>query len=220
MSAPNDHNQTGLLPEERAAIEIDAALEAPRARWLEIQAGIERAPEKIEDETTAEKFTTLIAQLQALLKRIDRAHDDAKEPWLAAGRKVDAVSNVLYSTVDEKSRQMQARLTAYQVAKQAAIDAERKRLRDLEAADPEPAVVNLVQQDRARTRVRSVEGASAHLVEQVSVKILDVKKIPKRYLTRPKVLAAIMAELLPDIRKGDTIAGAERVGELQSRVKA
>jgi hypothetical protein len=52
------------------------------------------------------------------------------------------------------------------------------------------------------------------------MEIIDIRKIPGRYLNRPKVLAALRSEILPDIRKGDAVEGVKRLDGLKSHVKA
>ena len=218
----SDHNYAGLTPAERAKLEIDSSLERARARWDQIEKAAGNAPAEITSETEAENFTTVVAQLQALEKAIERAHDDVKEPYLTAGRVVDNVSKFLSDKVEQLRRTLQSRLTAYQVEKQRKIEEERKRIRDAEAEDPEPAWTNSTRQtlDKSRVKVRSVEGASAHLAQQTDLEIIDVREIPDRYLNRPKVLAALRSEILPDIRKGDDVPGVKRIDGFTSRVKA
>lgn len=215
---PNDHNMASMTIEERARYEIDAALEGATARWAQLETAIAAAAPVISTESAAESFTTVIAQLQALEKRINLAHDDAKGPYLEAGRIVDGRSNALFDKVRAAREMLQERLTAYQVDKQRRIEAERAAIRKAEEADPEPAMTPHVEVDRRRTRVRSVEGASAHLASVVTVEIVDPKLIPDRYLRRPKVLQALIAEITPDVRKGDVVEGTKRVDSLQSRV--
>jgi hypothetical protein len=196
--------------EEQAKLGIDEALIRPRSRWGELEASFTRAPASIPDDHVAQQVTTLVAQMGALLAAIERAHDEAKEPWLTAGRIVDGITKGLSEQVVEKKRDLEARLTAFQTAKKVRIEAERARQREQDEArgDPEPAMVDVRQQDKARVTIRSDQGASAHLRDDIDVEITDPKKIPKRYLMRPKVLAALAAELKPDLKKGDVIAGA------------
>lgn len=218
---PRSHNYESLPLDEQAKVSIDQALIASNTRWTEIEASSARAPAVIEDEFTAEKVTTLIAQLGALEARIERAHGEAKAPYLDAGRVIDGVKNKLLEKVQAKKRTVQAALTAYQTAKQDKIEAERaaQRAADEAKGDPEPAFVDTRAQDRKVVTIRSGEGASAHLAADIEVEIVDVKKIPKRYLMRPKVLAAICAELKPDMKKGDAVAGAKSKTVQSSRVR-
>lgn len=215
-----DHNLATLPLPERAKLELESALETARGRWATIEKAIANAPAVIETETQAENFTTVVAQIQALLKRIDAAHDDVKEPYLAAGRVVDSGTAVLRELVAKAKRQLEERITGYQAEKQRKIDAARALERQREADDPEPAFVPHRQTDRQRARVRSVEGASAHLTDTINVEILDVTQIPLRYLNRPKVIQALISEITPDARKGDEIEGIKVHRGLQSRVKA
>lgn len=216
---PSNHNMASLTPVEQAQYTIDSALEGPNERWKALQEGIARAPAEITSETIAEGFTTLIAQLQALISRIDLVHSDSKQPWLDAGRTVDGITNRLKSVVADAKRDLNDRLTAYQVAKQAKIDADRAAIRVKEAEDPEPGWSPRQDTSRRAARVVSVEGASSHLSVEKVVEIVDVKKVPIRYLRRPKVLAAIVAELRADAQKGDEIAGIKVTEQAQSRVK-
>ncbi len=220
MSHDREHNLQSLPLPERAALELESALETSRARWEEIRKGIERAPAEITTESEAEDFTTVVAQIQALLKRIDASHDDVKEPYLEAGRRVDSGTWVLRDKVQEAKRQLEERLSTYQVKKHEAIERQRAEERRREQEDPEPAFVPHREIDRRRTRIRSVEGASAHLVDVVHLEIVDVTKIPLRYLNRPKVRNALISEMLPDARKGDEIEGVKVHRGAQSRVKA
>lgn len=218
---PRNHNFANMPLEEQATIAISEALSKANTRWKELEVSASKAPAAIDDEHTAEKFTTLIAQMSALEGAIDLAHAGAKAPFLEAGRIVDGVKNRLIEQVRAKKAALQGTLTAYQVEKQRRVEAERAALRaqDEAAGEPEPSMVDSAAQDRRHVTIRSGEGASSHLVDEIDVEILDVKKIPKRYLDRPKVLAAIRAELKPDLKKGDKIAGAKGIPRKQSRVR-
>lgn len=218
---PRNHNQVALPLDEQARIAIDEALAPAAARWKELEASYGRAPAEITSETTAENVTTLIAQIGALLKRTDGYHEAAKAPWLEATRTIDGVANRLREPAREAKRELERRLTAYQAEKQRKVEEERRREREsFEAAgDPEPAWVDPRLLEKQHVAVRSLEGATAHLQSDIDVEIVDVKKIPKRYLERPRVLAALIAELKPDLKKGDKVAGAKAVPKKQSRVR-
>lgn len=203
----SNHNLVGLTPEEQARYSIDSALEGPKERWKALQEGAGRCPEKIETLAQAEAATTLVAQLQALLSRVDGAHQDVKEPWLEAGRVVDRARGALFSPVKSAMDDIAGRLTAFQLREQARIEAERLALAAKEEEDPEPGWAPPATKSRHAVRVRSVEGASAHLASTVDVEIVDIRLVPDRYLKRAKVLAALRAEILPDARKGDEIEG-------------
>lgn len=220
---PRTHN---LPPEplpldQQAQLAIDEALIQPKKRWGELDASFARAPAEIVDDHVAQQVTTLIAQMAALLRKVELAHATTKEPWLTAGRIIDGVTNGLAEQVNAKKVELEQRLTSYQTGKKAEIERERAAIREADEAkgDPEPAMVDLRQQDRARVTIRSDQGASAHLHDDIEVTIVDPKKIPKRYLMRPKVLAAIAAEVKPDMKKGDTVAGAVSKSITKSRVR-
>lgn len=204
---PSNHNLVGLTPEEQARYSIESAFEGPRSRWTDLKAAVEKCPEAVDNQTIAEKATTLIAQLQALRARIRDAHADAKEPWLAAGRTVDNARTAFDSEVASALNDVTARLEDYQLRELKRIEAERAAQRQKEAEDPEPSWAPRMDNSRAAVRVRSVEGASAHLTTEVTVEIVDVLKIPLRFLNRPKVIAALISEITPDARKGDEIEG-------------
>lgn len=215
---PAGDNYSSFTPEEHAIQALEDALEAPRKRWGEISDKVGNVEAvTIADDTKAENVTTVIASIQALIKRVDSAHDTVKEPYLNAGRRVDAMTNVLRERIIILRDRLQAKLTAYQVEKQRQIDAERQAVRQQEAEDPEPGWQPPTT--RGRHRIRSVEGATAHLTSTVDIEITDVAKIPWRYLMRPKVLLALRAEILPDVRKGDVVEGVKKIEGLESRVK-
>lgn len=216
----HDHNFASMPLDERARLELESSLETARTRWAAIEKAIENAPAEISSETQAENFTTVVAQIQALIKRIDEAHDDVKNPYLGAGRVVDNLTNVLRDKVVVTKRRLEQALTRYQVEKQKKIEEQRADERRREVEDPEPSFVPHASTDRQRARVRSIEGASAHLTDTVDIKIDDVLKIPLRYLNRPKVKAALISEMLPDVRKGDEIEGISVQRGAQTRVKA
>lgn len=218
-SHPSNHNLASLSAEEQAIYTIDSALEKPTERWEQLKGGFERAPEIIESETIAEAVTTLIGQMQALSDKITFVHRETKEPWLAATNVIDGRTNRLRELVDEAKKRLQSRLTAYQVAKQAKIEAERAAVRAQEAEDPEPGWSPRLDASKHSTKIRSIEGATAHLVDKTTVEIVSMRKVPLRYLNRPKVIAALKAEILPDARKGDEIAGVKVGTEKQSHVK-
>jgi hypothetical protein len=216
----HDHNFAGLSLDERARLELQTALEGCRERWAQIEKAIENAPADVTTETQAEDFTTVVAHIQALLKRVDQAHDDVKDPYLAAGRTVDNITNALRDPIRAAKRKLEDALTAYQVRKQKMIEDQRAAERRREEEDPEPSFVPHRETDRRRARVRSVEGASAHLTDVVHIVIDDVTKIPLRYLNRPSVRKALITEMTPDARKGDEIEGITAHRGAQSRVKA
>ncbi|MES2903238.1 MAG: hypothetical protein V4696_03550 [Pseudomonadota bacterium] len=216
----SDHNMAWLTPDERAKYEIDAALEGPTERWTALALSIDKAPAKISSVDEAEKFTTLVAQLQACRERVNNAHRDSKEPWLSAGRVVDGVAGALRDKIGDAIADLSARLTDWQVSEQKRIELERAAVRAAEIEDPEPGWQRPQDTSRRASRVRSVEGASAHLTSVVDIEIVDFRAIPDRYFTRPKVLAALRAEILPDVRKGDAVPGVKKIEQAQSRVKA
>lgn len=206
---PSNHNLAGLPVPEQAQYAIDSALEGPMERWNALKAGVERCPMLLSTQSAAEDATTLAGQLQALSARIDNAHRDAKEPFLEAGRVCDNRKNALSSQVWKARKAIQERITAFQVRETRRIEAERAALREREAADPEPGWSPSQQSTVKATKIRSVEGAQATLTAAVDIEIEDVTKIPLRYLNRPKVLAALRSEILPDVKKGDKVEGVK-----------
>lgn len=207
--------------DEQAKLAIDEQLAPRRTRWAELEESFGRAPAEIPDEHVAQKVTTLIAQMGALIRAIELSHQTAKQPWLDAGRTIDGIKNALADQVETAKRTLEQRLTAYQTAKADRIEAERAALRaqDEERGDPEPGWQDPRLQDRQHVTIRSDQGASAHLADVYDIEIVDPKKVPKRYLQRPKVIAAIIAEVRADVTKGDTIAGVKATKQKKSRVR-
>lgn len=132
-------NDTGLalmgdnLP---PATDVDALLMRLRedhrgmiARRDELIAGLEAAPEEIEDgdEETAGKLADLIQkQTNEFLKRAGTVHEDEKAPFLAAGRTVDSFKHTLVDELERLKIKVNVARKAYADRKKAAEEARRE----------------------------------------------------------------------------------------------
>lgn len=219
MMNANNHNMQALELERQAELAIKDRLVGCESRWGEIAAALEREPAVIDNETTAESITTIVAQLQALRERIELNRRDVKEPYYGAAGRVDSIAGVVRDKVQDAMDRLLAKLNSYQNAKQKRIDEERAAIAAREAADPEPSWTPPAGPAVRRTRVRSVEGASAHLTTEIRIEIEDFRQIPLRYLKRPKVVQALISEMRSDAQKGDEIEGVTIHRDTKTRVK-
>ncbi len=204
------HNMQALEFDRQAELSINDRLAPSVERLAAIEKGLANEPDVIETENTAESITTIIAQLQALVDRIELNRKDVKQPFLGAGDRVDSIAGRLRMKAEGIKTRLNEKLTGYQNAKLARIAAERAAERQREIEDPEPSFVpHAVVDSQRKVQVRSVEGARAHLTENVDITVTDVRLVPERYLNRPSVIKALISEMRSDVRKGDEIPGID-----------
>jgi len=95
------------------------------ARRDELLAGVDRAPEKIEDEDMSRKVTDFAKQVKTARKTGESRRKDDKEPHLEAGRTVDGFYKAeITDPLDKAVKTLESRLTVYQRTK---MEAERRR---------------------------------------------------------------------------------------------
>lgn len=121
-NAPHDANPL----RERMAEESADLL----ARRDELLAGAARVPATIGDDETAGKVADFLKMTTACIKNAETKRVDTKEPFLAAGRTVDAFYKAVTEPLDKMKRNVEARLTAWQRQKaeeerRARVEAER-----------------------------------------------------------------------------------------------
>lgn len=93
------------------------------ARQCELLEGFERAPEAINDDN-AGLVSDFTKQIAACIKTMEKTRVAEKEPYLAAGRSVDAFFKKAEEPLEKAKKVLTARLTTYEREKEAA---ERKR---------------------------------------------------------------------------------------------
>lgn len=81
----------------------------------DLKAQFGRAPETIDDTDNANRATTFVKNVNTFVKSVDKARVEEKEPYLKAGREVDAFFKAIAASVDPVLKDMKKRLTDYQV---------------------------------------------------------------------------------------------------------
>jgi len=106
------------------------------ARADELVAATTRAPVSIDNDDTQGKVGDLIKMIGACVKRSEVARVSEKEPFLQAGREVDAFFKGISDTLEKTKRALESRVTTYLRAK---ADAERRRREEEEVRAREEA---------------------------------------------------------------------------------
>lgn len=208
-------NSTAVEPREIAKDEIERALAPLWDRFNQLRTSADKAV--IVDDDTAKKVVDLDAMFQALLARLDIAHDQVKLPYLEAGRVVDGLCNALLDQVKPIRERLGGMLTAFQKAEAAKIEAARAAEREAEKEDPEPGFVAPEPQSARRAAgVRGNFGAKASLRSKDVVVINDVKKLPRWVLENVDVQAAMKKVIRPVLKAGNKVGGALLIDEEKS----
>ncbi|MGE4321965.1 MAG: hypothetical protein AB7E60_02925 [Sphingobium sp.] len=131
--APIGHNRPPLDIEAKAAFdEILDSREGFRRRIEQLLDASDRAAAV--DDDTAGRCGELVKQIRAAAKVVDDAHKDAKNPYLAAGRAVDAAKNELRGPLDAAKLKVEGKQTQYLNEQRAIRDAELRRQHEAEQA--------------------------------------------------------------------------------------
>lgn len=210
------HNQPSD-PSEVARDAITQALEPMRPRLAKLLESEKRA--KIDDEHDAAKITDLVAMFQTLQGNIDHAHEGAKAPWLEAGRVVDGLSAGMRDQVIDAKTRLLAKLTVWQTAEAKRISDERKAERAEFKDDPEPSVVGHGFADSKRVATRGDMGAKASLSEFITIDRVEVKRLSKAFLERPKILRVIEDEARVMLRAGAKVTGVTHSTSAKTQVR-
>lgn len=127
------NNRPPLDVEARAA--FDDALdqrEGFRQRLADLTAAADRA--YATDEASAGRCGELVKQIRAAAKVVEDAHKTTKEPYLLAGRAVDAAKNEALAPLEAAKMKVEGKQTQF-LREQAAIrEAEARRAREVEEA--------------------------------------------------------------------------------------
>jgi len=221
-SAAIGHNNPPRAPTpeemlEHAREQIAAALDQLEPRLTQLLESQGKA--KAETDEEAGKVSDLIGMFSSLGGRLARAHSDVKSPYLDAGRVVDGRAAAMRERIDEATKKLNVMLTGFQQQKAKRIREAREAERAAEAADPEPTLQTHAAVDAAQATVRGDMGSSAKLQSVITIEKVDVKKLPKSFLERPKVLAVIEAEAKVLLRAGTKVTGVTSGTAQQSRVR-
>lgn len=83
-------------------------------RHAELLAGIERAPETVDDAETNGKMIDFVKQLKLTAKQAEGYRDDEKKPYLEGGRTVDAWFKAKQATLLDGAKKLEGRITVWQ----------------------------------------------------------------------------------------------------------
>lgn len=235
------HNNPPTLADELKEKTVDLAT---RTNALVEAAG--RAPEAVCDAETAEKVTTLIAQLKAVKKAAEDMRKQDKEPHLEAGRVVDRHYKAFSDIIDPIGKKLQGSLTAYQVElerrQREAELAEKRRIAEeqrqreeqarqaAEAGDVmRQAQINAEAEQAAKEAVKAPEkvktktdyGSTASLRTVTRVRVTDSAKLPQAWLLKWLDPDAIQKAANLALRNGDAenVPGIEVFQEKTSTVR-
>lgn len=127
------HNRPPIDVEARAAFDdmLDQR-EGFRKRVADLIAAADRAVAT--DEETAGRCGELVKQIRAATKVIDDAHKTTKEPYLLAGRAIDAAKNEQVGPLDAAKKKVEAKQTVFLREQEAIRQAELRRQREVEEA--------------------------------------------------------------------------------------
>jgi hypothetical protein len=103
---------------------LDDETQTLRDRRDELLGSASRAPAVVEDDESAGKVADLVRLISACHKNAEAARVSSKEPYLAAGRLVDATYKKITDPLDAAKRKLESVLTLFQRRK-----AEEERLR-------------------------------------------------------------------------------------------
>lgn len=151
------HNQP---PPQPLGEELADETLALRARADDLAAAArERAV--VASDADAEAATLLLAQLRQCRDAIDDARVRRKAPFLTAGRAVDAFFGDLTGSVVTAAAELLSRVDAWRRAKEAAAEAERRRLAAEAAEERRKAAVAENARQAAEAKARAATDAAA-----------------------------------------------------------
>lgn len=139
---------------------------------------------RITDADTAERVTTLIAQINAAAKAIDTSRQEEKAPHLANGRAVDTFFKTWSGPLNAAKSQATAKLTAWQVVEQRRKEQERQERARQEQAQNEQTQAAQNQPEQTQTATPPITtntGQTATLRKVTTITIDDVAKIPVEF---------------------------------------
>lgn len=152
---------------ERLAEDYSALIDAVDALALRAN----KAPKGIEDDDAMAPVSSLVKEISATSKRVEKLRVDEKEPYLKAGREVDGFFKTLTDRLDRMHRNLNARITDYlrekAMAERRAREEEERRRREEErrAAEEAERAMREAQAAEAAARMVDAERALAEAVQ-------------------------------------------------------
>lgn len=199
------HNNPPSLVNE-AVQAMEAAVAPYRDRAEQLVAAADRAA--VIDHDTAGKAADLVKMIRVCHTAIEDARKAVKEPYLEAGRKIDAVGKQYTDPLANAKRKVEDKIDVFQREERARLEAERRRMeelrrqQELEAAAageaaPEPAPAVAEPQ-----RIEGDLGAKVSTKTEWHHEVLDYRALPESILLSVGVKEAIDKAIKAQIRAG------------------
>lgn len=188
-------------------------------RKAELIDAMQRVPDEIGDDAVSGKVGDFVKQLTSCGKALDDARKQEKEPFLEAGRQVDAFFRGPIDEIDAAKKECARRQTAYLTKKEAAERARLKAEADALAAKAkdEAALEAAIKIEEAATstkaaeltRVTSNHGTTVSLRSEWTFRNLDREAIDlgklRPYLPIDALEKAVRAAIKAGVRKIDGV---------------
>lgn len=190
------------------------------------EGAVDRA--KCDDEHSYKLCGEIIKALRSATQMVDHVHKGVKQPYLDAGRLVDAQKNAFYARINQGRDSVQRMMDDYaeklrqeRIAEENRQREERNRLEalarenNLEQALPPPEPV------RKSEPIRSDGGATISGSVEYDVAIVDFAKAARKFKDDAKVQEAILAaaKKLAKATKGAEIPGIQITERAAARVR-
>lgn len=156
------------------------------AREIEDIAGrANNAPKAVKSDDDLDAVGVIVKDAKAMLKRVDGARKEEKEPHLQAGREVDGFFKVMAERLDRIATALEDRATEYQRAKAAEArrkaEEEARKLREKEEAERRKAEEAAAagkdrMADRAELRAEQAAEKAAEAQRQAEAKAADLAR--------------------------------------------
>lgn len=212
MPAPRGHNNPPPLKEILAenyahfATEIEAIAERANT-----------APKAVRNDDDLDAVGVIVKDAKAMLKRVDSARKDEKEPYLQAGREVDGFFKAMTDRLDRIASALEARATEYQRAKAAEArrkaEEEARKLREAEEAarrkaEEAAAAGRERTADKAEAKAETLAEKAAEAERQAAAKAADLAR------TRGASGTLASAKTVLKVRIADLAAVQQSMGPL------
>lgn len=136
-----------------------------------------RAPKAVKSDDDLDAVGVIVKDARAMAKRVDTARKDEKEPYLQAGRDVDAFFKALTERLDRIASVLEDRATEYQRAK--AAEARRKaeeEARKLREAEEAAAAGRAAIADRAEAKAETLADKAAEAERLAEARAADLAR--------------------------------------------
>lgn len=191
---PAGHNRPPMDEEAKAAFR--EALLADRPEFEQRLADLEAAADRVEiaDDDSYGRAGAFIKQMRAAADHISEAHKTAKEPYLTAGRAVDAAKNVLISRLDTAKGKVQPKMNQYAADREARERAERERI----AAEQRRLAEAAAEAERERQRAeREAQEAAAAATNEEERRAAEERAAAARAAAEEAMAEAALAPAAP-----------------------